>query len=103
MLLLGGLAMTLAMNASPRLALLAVGAVPLLVTLLDTKKKLVVLVPTVPVCFHPSGLGTLACVVFVSSIALQLDLRSSHRSSVTPLWRLPGTSANHSLVPSLLV
>ena len=51
-------------------ALLAFGAVPLLVTLLATNEILVVLVPTVPFCFHPSGLGTLASVGFVSSIAL---------------------------------
>ena len=70
LLLLGVLAVALAMNAFPRLALLALGAVPLLVTLLTTNKKLVVLVPTVPLCFHPSGLGTLASVGFVSSIAL---------------------------------
>ena len=70
LLLLGGLAVALAINAFPRLALLALGAVPLLVTLLATNKTLVVLVPTVPLCFHPSGLGTLASVGFVSSIAL---------------------------------
>ena len=106
LLLLGGLAVALAMNAFPRLALLHLGAVPLLVTLLATNKTLVVVVPAVPLCFHPSGLGTLACVVFVSSIALRLGLRSSHRSSVTPLCRLPVCSIvglNYSLVPSLLV
>ena len=37
LLLLGVLAVALAMNAFPRLALLALGAVPLLVTLLATK------------------------------------------------------------------
>ena len=68
LLLLGVLAVALAMNAFPRLALLALGAVPLIVILLATNKTLVVLVP--PLCFHPSGLGTLAPVVFVSSIAL---------------------------------
>ena len=77
LLLLGVLAVALAMNAFPRLALLALGAVPLIVTLLATNKTLV-LVPTVPLCFHSSGLGTLASVVFVSSIALQLGPRSSH-------------------------
>ena len=70
LLLHGGLVVALAMNAFPRVALLALGAVPLLVTLLVTNKTLVILVPTVPLCFHSSGLGTLACVVFVSSIAL---------------------------------
>ena len=45
LLLLGVLAVALAMNAFPRLALLALGAVPLLVTLLATSKTLVVLVP----------------------------------------------------------
>ena len=70
LLLRGGLTVALAMNALPRLALLAAGAVPLLVTLLAANKTLVVLVLTVPICFHSSGLGTLASVVFVSSIAL---------------------------------
>ena len=70
LMLLGVLAVALAMNAFPHLALLALGAVPLLVTLLATNKTLVVVVPTVPLCFHPSGLGTLASVGFDSSIAL---------------------------------
>ena len=70
LLLLGVPAMALAMNAFPRLALLPLGAVPLLVILLATNKTLVILVPTVPLCFHSSGLGTLASVVFVSSLAL---------------------------------
>ena len=58
LLLLGGLAVALAMTTFPRLALLALGAVPLLLTLLTTNKTLVVLVPTVSLCFPPSGLGT---------------------------------------------
>ena len=106
LLLLGGLAVALAMNAFPRLALLALGVVPLLVTLLATNETLVVLVPTVPLCFHPSGLGTLASVGFASSIALQLGPRSIHRSSVTPRCPLPAciiVGLNHSLVPSLMV
>ena len=70
MLLPGVLAVALATNAFPRFALLALGTVPLLVTLLATNKTLVVLVPTVPLCFHPSVLGTLASVGFVSSITL---------------------------------
>ena len=70
LLLVGGLAVALAMNAFPRLALLALGAVPLLLTLLATNKTLVILVPTVPLCFHSGGLGTLASTLFVSSIAL---------------------------------
>ena len=70
LLLLGVVAVALVMNAFPRPALLALGAVPLLSTLLATNKTLVVLVPTVPLCFHPSGLGILASVGFVSSIAL---------------------------------
>ena len=69
LLLLGGLTVALTMNAFPHLALLALGAVPLLVILLATNKTLVVLVPTVPLCFHPSSVGTLASVGFVSSIA----------------------------------
>ena len=69
----GGLAVALAMDAVPRLtllvftllvftllvSLLVLGAVPLLVTLLATHKTLVV-VATVPLCFHTSGLSTLA-------------------------------------------
>ena len=90
LLLIGGLSVALAMNTCPRLALLALGLVPLLVTLLAPNKTLVVLVPMVPLYFHPSGLGSLACVVFVSSIALQLCLRRSQRSSVTPRWRFAG-------------
>ena len=70
LLLLGVLALALAMNAFPRLAPLALGAVPLLVTLLATNKTLVVVIPTVPLCFHPSGLATQASVGFVSSSAL---------------------------------
>ena len=54
LLLLGSLAVALAMNAFPRLALLHLGAVPLLVTLLATNKTLVVVVPVVSLCFHPS-------------------------------------------------
>ena len=69
------------MNAFLCLALLALGAVPVVLTLLAINKTLVVLLPTVPLCFHPSGLGTLASVVLVSSIALQLGSRSCFRSS----------------------
>ena len=82
------------------------GGSPIALTLLATNKTLVVLVPTIHLCFHPSGVGTLAFVVFVCSIVLQLDPRSSHRSSVTRRCRLPAygiTGLNHSLVPSLLV
>ena len=71
LLLLGGVDVALAMNAFPRLALLALG-VPLLMTLLATNKTLVVVVPAVPLCFHPIGLGTLARVMFASSVALQI-------------------------------
>ena len=106
LLRLGDLAVALAMNALPRLALLALEAVSLLVTMLATSKTLAVLVPTVPLCFHPSGLGTLASVVFVISITVRLGPRSTHRSRVTPRCRLPVCSIvglNHCLVPSLLV
>ena len=105
-MLLGGLAVALAMNTFPCIFLLTLGAVAFLVALLAKQKTLVVLVPTVPLCFRPNGLGTPAFVVFVSSISLQLDPRSSHRSSVTPLCHLPVCSIvglNHSLVSSLLV
>ena len=100
LLLLGGLAVALAVDAFPRHALMALGAVPLLVTLIATNQTLVVIVPTVPLRFHLSGLGTLPCVVLVSSIALQLGLRSSNRSIVMPLCRLPACGIiglNHSL------
>ena len=70
LLLLGVLAVALAMNAFLRLTVSALGAVLLLVTLLALNKTLVVLVLTVPLCFHSSGLGTLASVAFVSSLAL---------------------------------
>ena len=106
LLLLGGVDVALAVNAFPRFVLLALGAVPLLVSLLVTNETLVVLLPTVPLCVQPSGLGTLACVVLASSISLQLGPRNSHRSSVTPLCRLPACSIvvlNHSLAPSFLV
>ena len=106
LLLLGSLAMVLAINAFPLLPLLALGAFPLLVTLLATNNTLVVLERTVLLWFHPSGLGALASVVFVSIIALQLGSRSCHRSIVTSRCRLPACSIavlNHSLVPSLLV
>ena len=48
------------MEAFPRLTLQALGAVPPLVTLLATQETLVAVVPTVPLCFHTSCLGTLA-------------------------------------------
>ena len=48
------------MDAFPRLTLLALGAVPLLVSLLATYETLVVAVSTTPLCFHTSGLGILA-------------------------------------------
>ena len=60
LLLYGGLAVALAMDAFLRLTLLALGAVPLLVSLLATYETLVVVVPTVPLCFHTSSLGILA-------------------------------------------
>ena len=59
LLLYGGLAVALAMDAFPRLTLLALGAVPLLVSLLATYETLVV-VPTIPLCFHTSSLDILA-------------------------------------------
>ena len=78
LLLLGGLAVALTMNAFRCLILLPLGAVPLLHTLLATQQTLVVVVPTGPCCFHISGLGTLACVVLVSS---------TERPGVKPLSR----------------
>ena len=55
LLLLGVLAVALAMNAFPRLALLALGSVPLLVTLLATNKTHWFLVPTVLLYVRPAA------------------------------------------------
>ena len=52
--------MALAMDTFSRLSLLALGAVTLIAVLLATHETLVVAVPTVPLCFHTSGLGSLA-------------------------------------------
>ena len=93
LLLLGSLAVGLAINTFHRLALLALGTVPLLVTLHAPSETLIVTLRTVPLCFHPSRLDTLGCVVFVSSTALQLCPRSSHRSRVTPLCRSLGAAS----------
>ena len=60
LLLYRGLAEALVVDARPRLTLLALGAIPLLVTLLATHKAFLVVEPTVPLCFHTSSLGTLA-------------------------------------------
>ena len=59
LLLYRDLAVGLVMDAFPRLAL-ALGAVPLLVSLLATYETLVVVVPTTTLCFHTSFLGILA-------------------------------------------
>ena len=75
---LGGLAVALTINAFPCLALVALGAVPSLVTSLATSATRVVIVPTVPLCFHFSRLGTLACVIFIRITALQLGPRRGH-------------------------
>ena len=55
LLLLGGLAVVLIMNTFPRLALLALGAVPLLVTLLAANKTHCFLVPTVLLYVRPAA------------------------------------------------
>ena len=60
LLLHGGLAVALGMDTFPRFTLLALRAVPLLVFLLAIHETLVVVVPTIPLCFHTSSLGTLA-------------------------------------------
>ena len=63
LLLYGGLAVALAMDAFSRLTLLALGAVSRLVSLvslLATYKTFVFVVPTIPPCFHTSSLGILA-------------------------------------------
>ena len=93
------------MDAFPRLTLLALGAVPLLVSLLATYGTLVGVVPTTPLWFHTSGLGILACVMLVSSTSLRLGPRSSDRPRVTRFCCLPTFSIiglNYSLVPLLL-
>ena len=54
------LVMALAIDAFPLLLLLILGAVPLLVFLLATYESLVVVVPTILLCFHTSRIGTLA-------------------------------------------
>ena len=66
------------MNAYPRLALLALVTVSLLVILFAPNETLVVIVRTVPLCFRSSRPSALTLVVFVSSTALQLCLRSGH-------------------------
>ena len=93
----------LALRAVP-LTLLALLAVPLLVSLLARYETLVV-VPTIPLFFHTSSLGILACVVLISSTSMRLGSRSSHRPSITPFCCLPTFSIiglNYSLVPLLL-
>ena len=60
LLLYRGLAVALAMDALPRLALLASRAVPMLVSLLATYDTLVIVVPMTSLCFHISGLVILA-------------------------------------------
>ena len=55
LLLLGGVAVALAMNAVPRLALLTLEAVPLLVTLLAANKTHCFLVPTVLLYVRPAA------------------------------------------------
>ena len=60
LLLCGGLAVAQVMDVFPRPALLASGAIPLLVSLLATYETLVVVLPTIPLCFHTSSLGILA-------------------------------------------
>ena len=49
----------LPMDAFPRLALLALGAVSRLVSLLATYETLAVVVPTTPLCFYTNDLGIL--------------------------------------------
>ena len=60
LLLCGGLAVGLVMDAFPCLTLLALGAVPLLVPLLAKYETLVVVVPTILLCFHNCSMGILA-------------------------------------------
>ena len=55
LLLFGGLDVVLTMNTFPRLALLALGAVPLLVTLLAANKTHCFLVPTVLLYVRPAA------------------------------------------------
>lgn len=78
LLLLGGLAVALTMNAFPHPIMLASGAAPPPVTSLATHKALFVTAPAGAFFFHSSGLGTLACVVFSSSTVLRLGPDSSN-------------------------
>ena len=89
LLVLAGVAVALAMNAFLHLGLLPLGADPMLVTLLATKKTLVAVVPAVPLCFHPSGLGPPPCVVFSGRSTVLLGVRGNYRSSVMPFCRFP--------------
>ena len=83
LLLLGVLAVAPAMNTFPRLALLALGAVALLLTLLATNKTLVVLAPTVTLCFPPavlvlwlpSGLSAALLCILIAAAATDLASR----------------------------
>ena len=104
LLLYSGLAVALAMDSFPRLTVLALVAVPLLVSLVGAYETLVVVVPTIALCFYTSSLGILACVVFVNSSSLRLGPRSSHGPSATPLCCLPTFTIigpNYGLVPLL--
>ena len=76
LLLHGGLAVALAMDAFFHLTLLAVGAVPLLVTLLASRKALLVVVPAVPLSFHTSS----------------LDSRESSPSAALPCYVIPAAA-----------
>ena len=93
------------MDAFSCLTLLALGAIPLLVSLLATCKAIVVVVPAIPLCFHTGSLGILARVVLACSTSLRLGPRNSHRPTVTPFCFLPTFSIiglNYSLAPLLL-
>ena len=60
LLLYRDMAVGLAMDAFPRLTVLALGAAPLLVSLLATYETLVVVVPMILLFFHTSSLGPIA-------------------------------------------
>ena len=84
-----GVVVAMIMYIFPRVSLLALGPVPLLVTLFATHKALVVVVPAVPLFFPTSGFDTLAWVVLVTCTSLRLDPLNSYQPSVTLFCHLP--------------
>ena len=102
LLLLGGLAVALAMDSFRWLTLQALGAVSPLVTLLATHKTLAAVLRTVPICFYTNDLGTHPRVVLPESLLCGLVPAAITDVSVTLICRLRAQSIiglNYSLVP----